>query len=386
MPYPLDKGDKLRAFHQISYLSQKHEIVLFCLNSGKNISEQSLNTLKNFCKRVEIFNLNFFSIFIRLVLNVFNTIPYQSAFFYNSKAKRNLTRLIQFEKPDRAFFQMIRTAEYAKDLSIPCIIDYQDALSKGVERRLSKSNLFMRYLLKMEYKRLLKYEALVFNIFKEKIIISEQDRDLIPHEDKQDIKVISNGVDLNYFFPINAEKRHSILFTGNMGYPPNIDAARYLALEILPLVNLKIPSANLLISGSRPSSKVTQLENEQVIVSGWVDDIRDSYASANVFVAPMRLGSGLQNKLLEAMAMQLPCITTPLANNALGAESGKQIIIADTTEGIANAIVALLLDEKYADSIAKEGYDFVEKKYNWEEVNAVLENVLCSDKVIKFNK
>ena len=103
-----------------------------------------------------------------------------------------------------------------------------------------------------------------------------------------------------------------------MGYHPNVDAACFLAEEIMPLVRRQHPTARLLVAGTTPAPRVLALASAHVEVSGWVPDIRAAYASARVFVAPMRVGTGLQNKLLEAMAMQLPCVTTPLANNALG--------------------------------------------------------------------
>ena len=378
-PYPLDKGDKLRAFYQIKSLSQKHEIFLFCLNDQKRISNESFDVIKQYCKQVEVVDVSVFSIFINLIKAFISGLPFQSGYFYSKKAKNAIIKLINSVQPDRVFCQMIRTTEYLIGVPVPSTLDYQDALSKGVERRIVGANVFLRFILKMELKRLLKYEALVFEKFNNKTIISLTDRDFIPHKDNSQIKVIRNGVDMDYFTPKkNSTKQYSLLFTGNMGYSPNVEAACFLANEILPLVQLKIPSANLLISGTRPSPQVTQLQNDSVTVSGWVDDMRDSYDNAYCFVAPMLSGSGLQNKLLEAMAMKLPCITTSLANNALGATHGKQILVADNANDIANEIIQLIEDAQKAENIAQQGYEFVIGNYNWESINFLLEEIICS--------
>ena len=147
--------------------------------------------------------------------------------------------------------------------------------------------------------------------------------------------------------------------------------------KILPLVKLKYPDIKLLISGTNPAKKVLMLKSENVIVSGWVNDMRDSYAMAKIFIAPMQIGTGLQNKLLEAMCMMLPCITSNLANCALGAENGKEILTANSPDEYASHILLLLNDNEKAKSLAKSGNSFVKLNYNWEKINDKLNKVIC---------
>ncbi|MEI8204289.1 MAG: glycosyltransferase [Bacteroidota bacterium] len=378
VPYPLDKGDKLRAFYQIKYLSKQHDIILFCLNDERKVPKENIEVLKQFCKKIEIVNLTWISIIFNVLRAFFKGLPLQTGYFYSSKAKKRFLKLFEKENPDRLYCQMIRTTEYCKEITTNTTLDYQDALSKGAERRIDNSNFFLKCILNIEHKRLLKYERIVFDRFANKIIISETDRDFIFHPQNKDIFVVPNGVDIDYFSAKPSVKKHSILFTGNMGYPPNIDASCFLAKEIFPKVMERIPNANLLISGTQPAFQVVQLQNENVTVSGWVDDIKDSYSTSSVFVAPMLNGSGLQNKLLEAMAMNLPCVTTSLANNALGAKDGKQILIANTAQEFANCIIDLLLNREKANTIASEGHEFVKCNYNWDSINAKLEDIICS--------
>ena len=122
----------------------------------------------------------------------------------------------------------------------------------------------------------------------------------------------------------------------------------------------------LLVAGANPSKQVINLSSANVSISGWIDDIREAYGGASVFVAPMRIGTGLQNKLLEAMAMQMPCVTTAFANKALGAEDRRSVLIGNTKEELASALIELLSDNEVASQIALQGSNFIKNKYSWE--------------------
>ena len=209
-----------------------------------------------------------------------------------------------------------------------------------------------------------------------KTIISEQDRDLIDHPSHRKITVIPNGVDTSFFQPRDDNKDFDLVFTGNMSYPPNIEAACFLADEVLPRVRQRLPEANLLISGANPVPRVRKLEGNGVTVSGWVEDIRDSYARARIFAAPMLIGTGLQNKLLEAMAMELPCITSPLANNALQAQPDVEISIADSPEAYAARIIELLSNASKRSAIAAAGHQFALQNFNWQAKTSELEQLM----------
>ncbi|MCX6231357.1 MAG: glycosyltransferase [Bacteroidetes bacterium] len=375
VPYPLDKGDKLRAFQFIRFLSEYHDIYLYCLNEN-SLHPDALNQLKPYCKEIYLFNLSKTSIFINLIKAFFNGKPFQVGYFFNSKAKKQINSLIESIQPDHIFCQLARMAEYVKDFNIPKTLDYQDVFSYGIKRRMQNETVYLLPVLKSEYKRMLRYENEIFGYFNHKLIISETDRDLIPHPDNKDIHVLPNGVDTSYYQPIDTEKEFDILFTGNMSYPPNIDACQFLVNEILPLVHKRIPGAKVMLAGSSPHFLVKKLESDYVVVTGWVDDMRLSYAKAKVFIAPMRIGTGLQNKLLEAMAMQLPCITTPLANDALKANEGSEIFVNLSAQWLAKNICDLLENTELSDKIALNGYDFVIQNFNWKKNIKVLHQII----------
>lgn len=379
IPYPLEKGDKLRAFYQIKELSKDNEIILCALNSVKNINRQkAFEALQPYCRSVNFINLSVAGQLWNILLAFFKGLPLQVGFFYSRKAQRKINKLIDEYKPDHLYCQLVRTAEYVKTKKLPKTLDYQDVFSYGVKRRSRQAPLWLKPLLKIEYTRLIHYERAVFDSFDNKTIISEPDRNLIPHPKKEEIHIVRNGVDFEFFIPMEAEKKFDVVFTGNMHYPPNVDAARFLVKEIMPRVWQRKPGTKILLAGASPDAAVKALAGKQVVVSGWIDDIREAYASAELFIAPMRIGTGLQNKLLEAMSMKIPCITTPLANEALQAEPDHEILVAETAEELAMHLIHLIDHVSLRKKIAENGHLFAIGKFSWESATAPLNQLIHS--------
>ena len=377
IPYPLEKGDKLRAFNQIKQLAKKNEIVLCALNDDSKVSEQdAFHALQPYCQSINFIKITKPQIALGLVRAFCKGLPLQCGYFFNRKAARKVDALIAKHKPDMLFGQLLRVAEYIRHKNLPKTLDYQDIFSYGMKRRANIASPVTRPVFNMEYRRLRRYEAAIFDDFNVKTIISEPDRALFPHEKRDEILIIPNGVDHDYFKPQNREKQYDLVFTGNMSYPPNVNAVEYLADEIMPIVWKTLPEAKLYIAGATPDPKVKRTASERIIISGWLDDIRDAYAQSRVFIAPMRIGTGLQNKLLEAMSMRLPAITSPLANASLGAKPNEEILIGSNAEEMANNIITLLSDTQKAEQMAKAGYDFTNRVYDWGKATEVLEHAM----------
>ena len=378
IPYPLEKGDKLRAFNQIKQLAKNNEVVLCALND-KNIDEQkAFQALQPYCSSINFIKLSKPRILFGMVRAFLKGLPMQCGYFYNRKAAKKVDALIEKHQPDILYGQLVRVAEYIRHKNIPKAIDYQDVFSYGMKRRRDIASWITRPVFNMEYQRLCRYEAKVFDEFDLKTIISKPDRDLIPHPKKDEILIIPNGVDHEFFKPQQQEKRYDIVFTGNMSYAPNVNAVDYLANEILPLVWKQVPEAKMYIAGATPDPKVRKAASDRIIISGWLDDIRDAYAQSRVFIAPMRIGTGLQNKLLEAMSMGLPAITTPLANASLGAKPDEEILVGSNAEELARHIITLLTNTEKASQIAQAGFDFTNRVYDWGKTTEKLEASMSS--------
>ncbi|MBL4593608.1 MAG: glycosyltransferase, partial [Flavobacteriales bacterium] len=285
---------------------------------------------------------------------------------------------ISIHQPDHIYCQLIRVTEYVRNSNINKTLDYMDALARGMERRVEDAPFYMKWFLKTETVRLKRYEHFIFEDFDNHVIISEQDRRLIVNVNNDNVVVVPNGVDYDTYKHAEAEKEYDLIFTGNMAYPPNVDSVVYLVNNVMPLVWKEQPNIRLVIVGAQPSAKVLKLKSEKVTVTGWVEDISEYYSKSKIFVAPMQIGTGLQNKLLEAMAMKLPCITSQLANNALGATHNENILIGNNESEYTKHIIELMGDINLQKEIAQKGYQFVKENYTWEGSTAVLEKLITS--------
>ncbi len=380
VPYPLEKGDKLRAYHLVRRLARRHTVYLFCLSDTRTAPEH-IEHLRQFCAHIEVVHIPRWSILLKLLTAIFSRLPFQVAYFHHRAAQEKIDKVLEQWRPDHVLCQLVRTTEYVRHrFGLPKTLDYMDTLSKGMERRTENAPFYLKPLLKTETRRLIRYENLMFDQFDHSVIISAQDRDYIYHPLRHKMVVIPNGVDTEHFRPQEEELKYDLLFTGNMNYPPNIDSVLFLVQRVLPIVRRQKPDTSLLISGVDPSPSVKDLARTDHLISvtGWVKDIRVSYASARIFVAPMQIGTGLQNKLLEAMAMRKPCITSALANNAVGAPSGEAILIGNTPEEYADHILRLLNDRQERDRLAESGFRFVREKFDWDRAADSLEKAILS--------
>lgn len=364
IPWPLEKGDKLRAYYFLEGLSKKHDIFLFALYRKKYDKESQLK-IENIVKQHYFFKISIFELLLNAFLALFTKKPFQVAYFSNYFMKRKISKLAKIEKPDAVFCQLVRTAHYVKGLNCKKIIDYQDTLSLGMKRRADLATGLKRKLFQVESSRLLKYEKLIENWFDERIIITEQDLLHLP-VNKNEVHIIANGVDTDFYYDSKKENANEILFVGNMSYAPNVNAVEFFCTKIFPEIVKKNPNAVFYIVGANPHWKVKTLASDNVVVTGWVSDSRVYYERCAVFVAPMQIGTGLQNKLLEAMSMTRACVTSSLANNALGAVHEKNILIADSVDEWVEKVLYLLENSSERKQIASNARSFVLENYSWD--------------------
>ena len=386
-PYPLDKGDKLRAYHQMAELAKRHDVYLFALSHSK-VPHDHYDHLNTTCTAVDYIRLHWWESAWGIVKAFLTGKPLQLGYWTSRRARKAYKAWERQVQPDVVYCQMVRTIPTLNTehltLNTKYILDFQDALSLNTRRRMEQSRGLMRLLLSYEYKALQRCEQQELGLFGATTVIAEADREAIGKQ----VMIVPNGVDTDYFssqqlavssqslsanrYPLTA---HSIVFCGNMAYAPNVDAACWLVNEIMPLVWKQCPyGMKVLIAGADPKPAVRALAEPRVTVSGRLDDIRTAYASARIFVAPMRIGSGMQNKLLEAMAMKLPCITTTMAATPLGATPWEHLLVGDTAEQIADLIVKLGTEELH-DAIADGGHRFVLENYSWSAAVQPLEDI-----------
>ncbi len=368
-PYPLEKGDKLRIYYQIKDLSKVFKICLIALND-ETVEDDSYTHIASMVDELHMVQVGGLSRLLGLLTAVFTKNPFQISYFYSKKAKRSVQDIVDQFKPDLIYSHLLRAGQYVEHMKHPVYIDYMDAFSLIMKRRAASSRWIKSLFYKVEAHRMKAHEITSSNRYQGKAIISKQDQQYLESLMDSKFDVISNGVDLERFYPLeDVEKKYDIVFVGNMGYPPNIKAAFFIAQQLLPILLKTKPNIKVLIAGARPTRGVQFLASEHIAVSGYIEDIRLAYASSHVFVAPIFNGAGQQNKILESMAMGIPCVTTQLVNNAIGASNQESICLADESELMSKHILELLHNRDHYNYIRANAFTFVQSCYTWETQN-----------------
>lgn len=374
-PFPIEKGDKLRAFYQLRDLSKDWEIHLISL-SDVDVTEAHKMQVASFCASIHVLRISKWLGFLRVFFGLFGQRPFQTYYFKTWRHKRTVNRLLQEIQPDHIFAQLIRTTEYVKNYhACPKTLDYMDILSLGVQRRIELAPKMLRPIYESEWRRLLKYEHIVFDYFEKHTIISAQDRDQLMHPDKDKVHIVPNGVDDHFlsYETTGISKIYDVCFVGNLSYPPNVEAVKFIANALVPELARRGVNLKILVSGANPTSEVLSF-SDKITITGWVDDIRESYAKSKVFIAPMFIGTGLQNKLLEALALGLPCVTTPLAHKPLNCDE-EIVSIAENAQVFADTILNHLSDHDNAQK-REARKSFVERNFDWKQINKLLGNLM----------
>lgn len=380
-PYPVEKGDKLRAYHQIRLLSRHHEIHLVAI-SHQRVTEEALQAMRPYCRTVRVFSINRWLFPVQLVAGWLQGLPLQISYFLDRTIKRQVQYHIIHLEPHHVFCQLIRASSYVRSLPFPKTLDYMDVFSVGMRQLAMKYGAF-GFPFHWEATRLARFERSVYKDFDKHTIISYQDRERLSLASAQQVAVIPNGVDPSFHPPEHpSPPRYDLVFVGNLGYGPNKEAVGKLVREILPALHLLGWKPTVLIAGARPGRRIRALNRlPGITVHGWMEDIREAYADGRIFVAPMFSGLGLQNKILEAMAMGLPCVTTGMVNNAIGAVHGESIWVSDTIEGMVEGIARLMAEPGTHARISGAARKFVTEQYTWETQVEKLETFLQAKNV-----
>jgi glycosyltransferase involved in cell wall biosynthesis len=378
-PYPLNKGDKLRVYYQLQSLSKEFEIHLICINE-KEVTQDHLDAVAPFCSSVNSFVLPKYKRVFSLVTSLWKGAPLQVAYFYNVKIDKAIQKHIDLISPDYIHCHLIRTTEYVKTIQdIPKSLDFMDAFASGMEKRQQiESNPLKRLLFRYEKKKLKKYEGETFAYMDRHCIISNQDREAILNPNSKTIAIVKNGVDFEKFYPREEQKQYDLLFMGNMSYPPNIVAVKFLVEQIMPLVLKERPSTTLLVAGVGTPKAIKNYQNKNINIIEHFEDISDSIAYSKIMLAPMLISIGLQNKIIQAMAMKVPCIVSSLSNNPIGAIAGSSIMEADTPSEFSSTILNLLSDSSKKELLAINGYEYVRNQYSWLKQTQALKSLILS--------
>jgi sugar transferase (PEP-CTERM/EpsH1 system associated) len=380
LPYPPNRGDRLRAYNFIKSFSREHEIHLISFISDE--SEQAYTKeMEEYCQKVDVVQLSRQQSALYVGINVWRNQPLQSLYYRSSKMQSLVSDKLSELEFDVIYIHLAQYVENRKH--VYRIIDLTDVISREVTRSLPYRSPLSRLLYTIEQPRISRYEKFLANSLEETWLISKSDRQILSsHCPQANIQVISNGIDFDYFYPLDlTRENNSIIFTGHMGVAHNIDAAELLVNKILPLVQQQIPTCSVYIVGAEPVERVQKLANNPAVtVTGYVNNLNEYLNRASVFVAPLRFAAGVQNKVIEAMATSLPVITTSLVNEGINAVNESEILVSNNEETLSSYVIDLSYNEAYRRRIGQAGMEFVRNKYDWDyallRMNEIQNNII----------
>ena len=382
IPYPPNKGEKIRVFNQIRQLSRRHTVHVCSFADDPNDLPQATH-LNEYCASVEIVYRNNAAVILRAMAALLQRQPLSIKLFYR-KALANVIRRKLREGFDCVIVSCSSMAQYVDSrVAIPKIIDFIDVDSEKWRMYADHHPFPFSIVYRREANLLAGYEETIMREFDHAIVTSEAEARLLTRQlHEGPVSVISNGVDLEYFKPQSGhsklEVRPLIVFIGVMDYFPNVDAVRYFYESIFPFVRIAVPNARFNIVGRNPTRHVKNLANQDgVFVTGTVNDVRPHLAQATVAVAPFRLARGVQNKILEAMAMGVPVVGTTETFKGIPATEADGIRVADDPASFARHLVTFLrADAGSWRDFSAQARSYVERHHRWEDQGEKLERIL----------
>jgi len=379
IPYPPNKGDKIRSFHLLEYLARRHRVFL-----GTFVDDPAdwshVEMLDRWCVARCVRPLSPARARILSLRGLFDGRPLTLPYYADGGLKRWVREILEREKVRRilvyssAMAQFVPEAYHAQGRTV---LDLVDVDSDKWRQYAATRPWPLSWIYRRESKRLLAFERDQARRFEATLLVSPEEADLfrrLAPESSERIHALSNGVDVAWFDPeakLNSpygEPGSHLVFTGAMDYWPNVDAVIWFVEKVWPKVRAARPRARFHIVGARPAEAVRALAGrEGVEVTGAVPDIRPWIRHADVVVAPMRIARGIQNKVLEAMALARPVVVTPMGAEGIDAEDGREWRVADSANAFAEAVNALLGDTGRAEAMGRAARRRVLEGYAWEQ-------------------
>jgi polysaccharide biosynthesis protein PslH len=378
-PYPLLQGDRLICYHRLKTLSQTNEITLITFYQSQQELEY-LDRIAPFCKNIyPVYLPRWASAVNCLRYSLFSQLPFQVAYYRDRKFQEQLDRVLASEKFDVAHYFLIRMAEYEIDPNLPKIVEAIDSMQLNLASRIPLESLPKQLIFKEELKRIRVYENKLDRRFEKIIVVGKKDADSIlvdPHK----IAIVPNGIATDTFKPhdnsIADRSSLHLIFAGRMSYAPNIHAVQWFVTNCWQSLVQELPDLKFTIAGADPPAEIVKLSQVPGIhVTGYVESMVDTLNTANIVITPMQSGSGMQNKILEAMSCALPVITTSIGLGSIEALVGKEILVANTPSEFVDTIVWLARNHEEIVAIGARSRDFVKKHHSWETGAQEIESI-----------
>ena len=374
LPYPPNKGDKLRSFHLLQHLAATHRVFLGTFIDDP-ADEAHLETVRSMCAGLHVARLDPRRARLASLRGLFDGQALTLHYYRNAGLARWVAETVERERIDTVVVFSSSMAQYVeRRSSLEMLVDFVDVDSAKWTQYAAAHRWPLSWLYRREGARLLEFERMVAARARRSFFVTDAETALFQRlapECANAVETLGNGVDAAYFAPDPtrpspfADNEIPLVFTGAMDYWPNVDAATWFAREILPRLLANEPRLRFHIVGRNPTAAVRALAGAAVDVTGTVADVRPYLQHAAAVVAPLRLARGIQNKILEAMAMARPVVAAATCVDAIDARPGVDLLAAGDAEGYVDAIGALLRDPARAAAIGDAGRERVRERYGW---------------------
>lgn len=387
IPFPPDKGEKIRAFRILEHLAGSYRVTLGCFIDDAE-DRAHIASLKPLCSELRCVDLPRETAKVRALKGLLTGSPLTVASFANAAMSRWVTDVLTRETPAAVFVYSSAMAQYVmgRDLGgARLVMDFVDVDSDKWRQYAAEAKWPMRWIYSREARYLLNYDRKVARCADASLLVSDAEADLfrslVPEAAAKTV-AMANGIDCRFFSPRHVwsspfqGRGPHFVFTGTMDYWPNVDAVTWFANDIFPRIRMARPDATFTIVGSKPTRDVTALQAKAgVTVTGRVPDVRPYLAHADAAVAPMRIARGIQNKILEAMAMAKPVVTTWQGLEGIDAQPDQHLLLANSAEEFFHA--ALRAVEPEAAALGLAARRLMESSYSWPRRLAELDGILA---------
>jgi len=370
VPFPPDKGDRIRTYHLLRQMVQHGEVWLGCL-ADEPVPPETLAALNSLCARVAIVPVGRWTRWAKAAWKLAKGRSLSEGLF----ASRELTHVLRKWAKEASFTTVVASssalAPYLRDRAlagIPAVVDLIDVDSQKWSDFAAASRPPKKWLYQLEAARVRKLEKWLAGWVRAASVVSRAEADVYDSFTHVGAATIAtNGVDLEYFAPVDCEAQPALAFVGALDYLPNEDAAVWFSREVWPAIRAKFPTAEFRIIGRNPSPAVRSLTDiPGVNLVGQVPDVRPFVCSAAVVVVPLRLARGVQNKVLEAMAMAKAVVAAPASLVALQTVPGMHLLSASTPQEWIEAVCELLADPGRCEQLGRAARKYVEEHHHWE--------------------
>jgi polysaccharide biosynthesis protein PslH len=377
-PWPPDRGDRLTACNVLRVLSaRRHDVTLVSFTDGGEPAD-AIEQVSRHCARVETVPLPRWRSWLQAWAGLPLPVPSQVSFYRSGRMRDRVRRLAETGGFDVVFAQLIRMAPYAADLPQGGRVMWlADSLGLALDRSRHFAPWWKRPGIRWERRRVDRFTARMSRRFEENWAISPADIADLQRIGCERLELVTHGVDERLF---GVARRTGVpprvVFLGNLSVPHNVDAALFAVREVWPAIRAAVPAARLLLAGADPVPAVRDAAAEVgVEVTGPLPDLLDLWATADVMLAPLRFSTGIQNKVLEAMAAGVPVVTTPPVAAALGTYDGEHLLTAHDAPGLAAAVAETLRDPAAAAKRAERAREHVRAHFNWDAIARGMERV-----------